>query len=266
MSKNLIIGFAVNKYSNIESMTNFCISLRKYYHEDVVLITDTNEEEFVAFLKSFDIKVVKTSKKITIEELMIQRWALPIKVINSFPNAENVILSDTRDLVYQGNPFDHLSGDQLDLTTEVKTIQECRDWNTRWVLNMYGKEVFETVKDQKIICGGYMCGKRDGVIRLCELMVEEADNYPRTIPGHPPIFVDQSAMNVFYKQGRLPSTSLHHTGGPFVATIGGSMGTTKLDDEGFLVNQDGTRPAVVHQYDRHPHVVNSFNERLRKEI
>ena len=266
MSKNLIIGFAVNLYNNIESMKNFCISLRKYYDGDTVLITDTDNEEFINYLKSFSINVFKTNKRITIEDLMVQRWAIPIKVIEAFPEAENVILSDTRDLVYQGNPFDFLVGNELELTTEVKTIKECPHWNTRWVLTMYGEEVFESVKDQKIICGGYMCGKRSGVIKLCEMMVEESKNYPKTIPGQPPIFVDQSAMNVFYKQGKFPSTTLHNTGEPFVATIGGSMGTTKLDQEGFLVNEDGTRPAVVHQYDRHPHVVKAFNKRLQKGI
>lgn len=265
MSKNLLIGFAVNLYSNIESMKNFCISLRKYYDGNAVLLTDTNDEEFINYLKSFDIKVFKTSKKITIEDLMIQRWAIPIKVIETFPEAENVILSDTRDLVYQGNPFDFLVGDDLELTTEVKKVGECPDWNSRWIATMYGSEVLETVKDQQIICGGYMCGKRDGVIKLCELMVEESKNYPKTVPGQPPIFVDQAAMNVFYKQGRFPSTTLHPTGGSFVATIGSSLGPTKLDDEGFLVTNDGVRPAVVHQYDRHPQVVEAFNKRLRAQ-
>lgn len=263
MSKNLLIGFGVNLYSNIESMRNFCISLRQYYDGDVALVTDTNDEEFVSYLKSFNIKVFKTGKRITIEDLMIQRWAIPIKVIEAFPEAENVILSDTRDLVYQGNPFDQLVGDELELTTEVKTIKECPHWNTRWVKTMYGHDAFELVKDQKIICGGYMCGKRSGVITLCQMMVNESKNFPKTVPGQPPVFVDQGAMNVFYKQGRFPSTTLHHTGGPFVATIGGSMGTTKLDEEGYLVTEDGIRPAVVHQYDRHPHVVEAFNKRLR---
>lgn len=264
MTNNLIIGFAVNLYSNIESMTNFCISLRNYYDGDAVLITDTDNEEFVNYLKSFNIKVLKTSKRITVEDLMIQRWAIPIKVIESFPEAQNVILSDTRDLIYQGNPFDHFTGKDLELTTEVKTIEQCQDWNSRWVRNMYGEEIYQQVKTQQIICGGYMAGKRAGVVRLCELMVEESKNYPKTIPGQPPVFVDQAAMNVFHMQGKLPPTTLHPTGGPFVATIGGSMGTTKLNEEGFLVNEDGSMPAVVHQYDRHSHVVDAFNKRLRK--
>lgn len=244
-------------------MKNFCISVRKYYKEDVVMITDSDDENFINFLKSYDLKVLKTSARITVEDLMIQRWAIPIKVIQMFPEAENVILSDTRDLIYQGNPFDHLVGDELELTTEVKTIEQCRDWNCRWIKTMYGEDVLSAVSNQQIICGGYMCGKRNGVIKLCELMVEESKNYPKTIPGHPPVFVDQAAMNVFYKQGKLPSTTLHPTGGPFVATIGGSLGTTKLDNEGYLVNEDGSRPAVVHQYDRHPHLVTAFNNRLR---
>jgi hypothetical protein len=263
MSKNLLIGFGVNLYSNIESMRNFCISLRKYYDGDAVLITDTDNQEFIDFIKGFDIKVLKTSKRITVEDLMIQRWAIPIKVIESFPEADNVILSDTRDLIYQGNPFDFLVGDELELTTEVKKVGECPDWNSRWIATMYGNEILETVKDQQIICGGYMCGKRNGIIKLCELMVEESKNYPKTIPGHPPIFVDQAAMNVFYKQGKFPSTTLHPTGGPFVATIGSSLGPTRLDEEGFLTTGDGVRPAVVHQYDRHPKLVEAFNKRLR---
>ena len=264
MDKNLIIGFATGKYANIESMMNFCISLRKYYDGKAVLITDSGEEEFVSFLKSYDIIVLKTNKLISIEDLMLDRWSIPIKVIKMFKDAENVILSDTRDLIYQANPFDYVVGDDLELTTEVKTIEQCPQWNTRWVKNMYGEEAYQLVKDQNIICGGYMIGKRDSLIKLCEIVLEESKKYPKTLPGQPPVFVDQATMNVFYKQGKLPSTTLHHTGGPFVATIGGSMGTTELDEEGYLINKDGVRPAVVHQYDRHQHVVEAFNNRLRK--
>lgn len=265
MDKNLIIGFATGMYANIESMKNFCISIRKYYDGKLVLITDTNDEEFVKYLKSYNVIVLKTNKLISVEDLMIERWSIPIKVIEGFPEVENVILSDTRDLVYQANPFDYLVGDEIELTTENKTIEECQHWNARWIRTMYDEEVYELVKDQKIICGGYMCGKRDGIIKLCKIIVDESKRYPKTIVGQPPIFIDQSAMNVFYRQKKLPSTTLHPTGGPFVATIGSNMGPTKLDNEGYLVTDEGVRPAVVHQYDRHPHLVEAFNKRLRSE-
>jgi len=165
-------------------------------------------------------------------------------------------------LIYQNNPFYFLVGDELELTTETKTIGECPDWNSRWILQMYNQDILNSVKEQKIICGGYMCGSREGISKLCELIIEESKRYPKTQPGYPPIFVDQAAMNVFYKQGKLPSTTLHPTGGSFVATIGSSLGTTKLDEEGFLVTQEGIRPAVVHQYDRHPQLTEAFNKRL----
>jgi len=263
MSKNLIIGFAVNLCANKESMTNFCISLRKYYEENVVLLTDTNDQDFIDYLKSFKVKVFKTSQHITIEDMMIQRWALPMKVIEAFPEAENIILSDTRDVVYQDNPFKYLVGNELELTTEVKYIRECPDWNSRWIRDMYGEEVLRSVLDQKIICGGYMCGKKEGVIKLCQLMVEESKNYPKTIPGQPPVFVDQAAMNVFYKQNKFPSTTIHYTGGEFIATIGATLGPMKLNDEGYVVNEAGYKTAVIHQYDRHPNIVKAFNDRLR---
>lgn len=256
---NLIIGMAVNKVANIESVEIFCKSLRLHYDGDVCLITDNNDQTFVDYLKSFNINVIYVKDKVTIEALMYKRWLLPHTVITKqYPDTTNIILSDVRDIIYQADPFPHLSGKELDLSAETKRIQECPRWNCMWIRDMYGEDTLQRVKNNWILCGGLMAGKRDGILKLCELMLEE---YKRL--KH--IFTDQGSLNVFYAEGKLPEATIHHTGDALVATIGHALGVTYIDKDGYLIGNEGIKPAIIHQYDRHPNLQDLLLDRVKKQ-
>lgn len=256
MSKNLIFGMATGIYSNIGSMDTFIISLRKYYKDDVCIVTDSNDEEFVNFLKSFNVNVVYLKQKITAESVMYMRWILPKKVLLDYPNIDNVILTDTRDVVFQDDPFKYLSGSDLDLSVETKQIKDCPNFNKSWVLNLYGQEMYEKVKDNWILCAGVTAGKKQSVIDLCTFMIDEHLRLKDK-------FVDQAALNVFHSEGKLPKSTLHYTGENLVATIGHSFGVTKVNKSGQIEGNNGIIPAIVHQYDRHPSIVEGLYNNAR---
>lgn len=253
-SKNLIIGLSVGAYSAVQHIESFILSLRKYYDGQVCMIIDEKSEPMVDFLKKYkvDISLVKT--KLTPESVMYNRWVLPRKVlIEKYKDVENVILPDTRDLVFQDNPFKYLSGKQLDLSVETKLVKECLVYNRRWVLELYGEEVYEEIKNNWILCAGVTGGKREAIIQLCDIMVEEYKTFGSS-------FVDQCTLNVFHAQRKLPDAQLHFTGDNLVATIGHSLGTTKVSNDGFLIGNGGMKPAMVHQYDRHKDIEHFFVE------
>lgn len=256
---NLIVGMATGMYSNIKSMEHFVKSIRMYNNDEVVIITENKDKEFVSFFEKYNINLHFITENIPTENVIFKRWSLAKEVIMKNYNVyDNIILSDTRDVIFQGNPFKYLSGKSLDLCLETKSIKDCPDWNGRWIKNIYGQEMFEKIKENYIICAGITAGKKDSIIQLCDLMLKEHNRLGKD-------FVDQAYLNVMYAKNILPEHILHHTGESFVATIGSSFGDTVLDNEGFLITKNGMRPSVVHQYDRHTDKAHIFLENIKNE-
>lgn len=260
-SNNLVIGLSVGVYSAVQHIESFIVSLRKYYDGLVCMIIDEKSDAMVDFLKKHNIEISYVKTKLTPESVMYNRWVLPRKVlIEKYKNIENVLLPDTRDLVFQGNPFKFLSGKLLDLSVETKTIEECLNFNTPWVKDLYGDDVYENIKSQWILCAGVTAGKRNAIIQLCDIMISERERFGNR-------FVDQCTLNVFYNQGKLPEAELHYTGDQLVATIGHSLGNTTILEDGILTGKNKyIIPSMVHQYDRHKNIEHFFIENAIKPL
>jgi len=237
MKTNLIIGLAFGY--DVGKIQNFVLSFRQYSDDAVLIISDNETSEFANFLNQHNIYNLVYSQA---GNIMTARWELPRDALEEhFVDVENVILSDIRDVVFQDNPFNYLSGKDLDFSTEPETLGGCTKHNGPWVRNIYGQEVLEQLKDQQILCCGVTAGKRAAVIGLCNSLLEEAKKVPQ--------FVDQASLNVLYGRGCFPNSEIHLTGGPLVATMHHSK-TLTFDRQGYLLGDNGKRIAMVHQYDR----------------
>jgi hypothetical protein len=159
-----------------------------------------------------------------------------------------VLLTDTRDVIFQDNPFKHFNTKGLDLSVETKKIKECTHFNAKWMNDIYSPEMLEQTKDNWILCAGVTGGGTSYALQLCELMINEHSRLGSR-------FVDQAYLNMCFAMQKLPPSTLHYTGKEAIATIGHSLGDTKINDEGIIVGIDNKIPAIVHQYDRHPSIV-----------
>jgi hypothetical protein len=237
MEKNLIIGLAFGY--NIEQIQNFVLSFRRYSDDAVLIISDNDTSEFSDFLNQHNIYNMVYDQSALV---MTARWELPKDALEEhFLDVENVILSDIRDVVFQDNPFNYLSGKDLDFSSEPETVGGCTQHNGLWVRNIYGDEVLDEIKDQQILCCGVTAGKRSAVIDLCNSLLEESKKVSQ--------FIDQASLNVLYGRGLFPNSEVHLTGGPLVATMHHSK-TLTFDRQGYLLGDNGKRIAMVHQYDR----------------
>jgi len=237
MEKNLIIGLAFGY--KIEQIQNFVLSFRQYSDDAVLIISDNDTSEFSDFLNQHNIYNMVYDQSALV---MTARWELPKDALEEhFLDVENVILSDIRDVVFQDNPFNYLSGKDLDFSSEPETVGGCTQHNGLWVRNIYGDEVLDEIKDQQILCCGVTAGKRSAVIDLCNSLLEESKKVSQ--------FIDQASLNVLYGQGRFPNSEVHLTGGPLVATMHHAK-TLTFDRQGYLLGDNGKRIAMVHQYDR----------------
>lgn len=255
--KTLTFGMATGIYSNIESMDNFLTSFRKYSDGTICIVTDSDDEKFISFLKSFNVEVMRLKNKITAESVMYMRWILPHKVINEqyINKVDYVLLTDTRDVVFQDDPFQHFNKKGLDLSVETKKIEDCSLFNAKWMKNIYGEEAYNLTKDNMILCAGVTGGGTKYALQLCELMINEHKRLGDT-------FVDQCYLNLCYAKNKLPKHRLHYTGEKTVATIGHSFGSTTLNEHGFIVGPNNEIPAIVHQYDRHNSITKQITERI----
>ena len=52
---NLIVGMATGMYSNIESMEYFVKSIRMFNNDEVIIITENKDKDFIKFFDKYNI-------------------------------------------------------------------------------------------------------------------------------------------------------------------------------------------------------------------
>ncbi|MCP5372633.1 MAG: hypothetical protein H6907_12955 [Hyphomicrobiales bacterium] len=165
---------------------------------------------------------------------------------------ERVMLSDTRDVVFQKDPFDiGLPGD-LHYFAEDRGVRigNCRD-NSNWVRSALGQAALDAIAAKAISCSGITLGNRRGIMRYLITMLQlagQADAGSLRIDG-----IDQGLHNVLVHGGMVDGALLVENA-RHVNTMGHLPGEAiRVSDRAIAENADGTVSAVLHQYDYDPH-------------
>jgi hypothetical protein len=170
-------------------------------------------------------------------------------LVEDAPEAEIVMISDLRDVVFQDHPFAE-PVTELELYLEDSSVRIGDDaFNTRWLIDLYGKEFVKKLRGQPISCSGTVVGTRAAMLTYLSEMIEGIAWRRRPMGPH-----DQGVHNGLIQTGRLPFARLIPNEQGRVLTLG-QMKAPRIDNEGVLRNADGGVPAVVHQWDRHPELV-----------
>lgn len=249
MANNLVMGMAYNYKS--EKVDVFVKSLRQYYDGNIVLVTNELDEKTQKYFDDNNVISYVINEEINTSVLFFIRWNLYKYIIEEyFSDVENVILSDIRDVVFQDNPFNYLSGKDLDFSPEPELLGNCVEHNAKWILQVYGQEVLDLAKDNLIICAGFVGGTKKGILELSDLLVKEAENL--SAQGKLNNY-DQGSLNVLYAQGHFPNSEFNHN----FKTMHHAK-TLTFDRKGYLLDESGKRVPVVHQYDRLGHMNIAF--------
>jgi hypothetical protein len=173
----------------------------------------------------------------------------------------DVLLTDVRDVVFQHDPFDFPVSDRIHVAMENPDIPvgAC-PWTSQWLLAGYAPEVLERLKDKEMSCAGTTLGPAPHIMRYLDLMLAE-------IAGMKDAFTcaDQAAHNVLLYEGKLnPVEKLRNFEGPILTV--GSEPRYELNENNELVNRDGSRIAIIHQYDRHPRLLRLFEKRTMPSV
>jgi hypothetical protein len=159
---------------------------------------------------------------------------------------------------------------------KVKTIGKCV-FNSIWIKKCFGKPAINPLKDLAVICSGSTLGSYQAILYYTQTMLRSMDTVQCWKKG---IESDQGYQNYLFYNGKFNTpegnATLFHQGNGPVNTIGAMNGFRvpkdqkgpldtfwKIrDKEGFILNNDGTRSACVHQWDRFHAEVRPFLDKV----
>lgn len=164
----------------------------------------------------------------------------------------NVMLTDVRDVLFLGDPFDFDIGETAHffLEEEGRTLGSQVN-NTGWIVGAYGQSGLDELRHRPISCAGVTIGSAPAIVGYLETMIAELMKLSRQFHG-----MDQGVHNYVVHHGLAPGAVTGNSEGP-VLTVGIMEEAAAVA----LLSSRAEMVKVVHQYDRHPALVELLEAR-----
>ena len=252
---NLVLGAATGY--DVADVAPFVLSLRAVYSGPTALIVD-DCPAMAAFLYAHDVEAIVAKPSVAWSpHAVMSRFAMFDKVLTGRHDAGHVLLTDVRDVIFQAHPFDPEPA-VLELFVEFddgRLVDHA--FNRKHLRALVGDDLAAAVADRPCLCVGTVMGSREGVRRFCRTILMLAA-IPRSNVGGA-FGADQAACNLAAHLGLIEHVVRENYGR--VATIGLTDPRSLTVRDGAIVNPDGSISAVVHQYDRHAHLMDAVHAR-----
>jgi len=238
----------------------FVKSLRKVYQDRIAcLINPAQLNDFQRLANHFSIELVIVEESET-GNPACDRFFIYQNYLDLNKDLKRVFLTDSRDVIFQASPFVNALP-HLYLYSEPKNIQDCR-LNSSWISHTYGEDALTELNNFPILCAGTTLGSydliKDYLKNICqELQLQSNLNKSMTWG------VDQAIHMYLYYSGKLPSATIRQHGFSEVQTLHHEEKFI-FDKDCFLLNLNGERVNVLHQYDRHKQFFPIFNQMLNR--
>jgi hypothetical protein len=192
-------------------------------------------------------------------DIMLERFFLALEVVQTHRDSlTNVLLTDSRDVVIQQNPFGQISR-RLMSGLEEKTIGDC-SMNSAWVRHVYGPDVHTCLSTRRVVCAGVTLGP---IREVEQYLVAMCGEIWRCLSKVALIAqYDQGIHNYLIYTGRINLDLTENRAGLIATLHYENPSNIQTDTAAGLVIVQGKAPAIIHQYDRHRNLVAFVNERL----
>lgn len=255
-SRTLVMGLAAH-YGAAE-LAPFVLSLRQSgYAGDIVLLTYGCSADTADFLRAHRVRMVPftglAAMPMSMNSARMFRyldWFIEL-FLNSPDSIEygRVLLTDTRDVVFQGDPFARVPADRLTFFLETdRTLGTC-PINRDWLRRAYGEATLAELGHRPVSCAGTLMGRPDALLEYLAHMVRAIVEVP---PEHRFSGVDQAIHNVVLARGLVAGSVALENGGPVMTVPTAEATGLRLLGDGRIANPDGSLSETVHQYDRDP--------------
>jgi hypothetical protein len=246
MSKNLVLGLA-SGYS-VEKIKPFVLSFRQHSQDDMLFVMADVSEEMAKFCESNQVYTFIPDEPLQMQTCQINRYGIYLDCLEEyFLDAENILIADVRDIVFQSNPFADYPKKSLEFFAEPEFFKNCSH-NAPWVAGIYGAERVNEIADQYVICSGTTMGTRAGMVEYLSTMVHEIQRLEqsgRLLYGGE----DQPVHNHLVYDNKFTDFNINQNGIGPICTMHHAK-TLSFNRAGQLLNDDGSVIPVVHQYDR----------------
>jgi hypothetical protein len=176
----------------------------------------------------------------------------------------NVLLTDTRDVIFQRDPFTEISTKMLWCGEEPILMKDC-EINKAWYVQAYLTAGFERIATYPVLCSGVTGGPRAKVEEYLEAMCRAIlqvgsrivlhPGYDQAIHNHILRLSDLSGCVTFFGAESSNLATMHNT----------PVGSLCIADDQSIRTGDGTLISIVHQYDRHQELRRSVNQRFTRD-
>jgi hypothetical protein len=230
------------------------------------LILLNNDPEIIELCKKHNVYIFPFfDDPIPVQQYYYYRCLLISRVLNTI-NCDYVLLTDIRDVAFQGDPFPGFIaklGNKKAVLTSENITHGNEPWNLKVMLELFGQETTQRLKEQDVINSGVMFGRPAFLSELNRLMYDVM----HSLPGEP--IRDQAALNyLYYTYQLIRRECVVATGDDAIVTHVGVAGPSvawevwnfknnlkcghALFDEATsrVVNHRGEPYPIVHQYDR----------------
>ncbi len=177
---------------------------------------------------------------------------------------ERVIMSDVRDIALYGDPFEQVHFDNdtasvIQTYTEHQTYrQQGNTWNQPWVRSCYGGEFLESIMDEKITCCGLVSGTIKGLLDYLHAFLRQLKDKN----GCHKQGMD-TAIHVWIIHKILSGVQIVDSEHALIRhyTPPGQLEKQFDSTTGGMFNSDGRPYSLIHQFDRHPALVEPYLRR-----
>lgn len=168
-------------------------------------------------------------------------------VTNKF---KNVVLTDTRDVIFQKDLFkEPINGLFLGME-DINTPIGYDSFHIKWISDVYGQNYLKSISDKQISCAGVTFGDYESIKNYLNVMLTEFINIPYYTMVK--CNYDQGIHNKLLYSNNFENVHKCQPLSSDILTLGlVNPQKIKVNSFGHILNEDGSIPAIVHQYDRH---------------
>ncbi|MEC7136982.1 MAG: hypothetical protein VXW51_04435 [Pseudomonadota bacterium] len=252
MSNNLILAAAVGY--NFKQIELFIKSLRNFYFDKICLIIHRKDINLEKELKKYNCEIIKTN--IDKKKIQFKRYEIFLDYLKE-KNFDRILLCDSRDVYFQKNPFDFNYHSKINFFLEDFKIKDC-PYNSNWIIKTYGKNEYDKISNNTILCSGTVLGDKNKIIEYLKLInvhikkykYKKKLKYLLTLRVDPEgRGCDQGHANFIVHKELIKGKNFYKNNeGPFATVF--YLKEIKFDDNSKLLNKFGKPYLLVHQYDK----------------
>tara|TARA_B110000971_G_C19923584_1_gene460423 strand:+ start:236 stop:1048 length:813 start_codon:yes stop_codon:yes gene_type:complete len=249
---NLIISAAIGLEP--KQIEFFLKSLRRHYNEDIFFLVGKKDIAIKEFLRLYKSNFLEV--EIHKFDIQLKRYSFFLEILNK-KKYNNVLFCDSRDIYFQTNPFGPQYKGSINFFLEDKKIKDC-PYNSDWLIKTYGDEIYQSMSNKIISCGGTILGDHSSIKKFLSLMIQETSKHKfkkrlkylltfRRDPGGRGS--DQSHGNYIAHNNLIENSFFYSNASGPIATAY-HLKKIKFNDKSELINKKNELYAVVHQYDK----------------